>query len=98
MTDTMLAGRLDLAKPHFEVTEVPIPEPSGEEVRISVKAAGVCLSDLHLIDGPLTVADGGTVTLGHEVAGRRSHGTGTPSSATRCPGSSSPSAPTCRPG
>ena len=69
MTDTMLAGRLDLEKQHFEVTEVPIPEPSADEVRISVKAAGVCLSDLHLIDGTLTVANGGTVTLGHEVSG-----------------------------
>jgi D-arabinose 1-dehydrogenase-like Zn-dependent alcohol dehydrogenase len=69
MTDTMLAGRLDLEKLHFEVREVPIPEPAADEVRIAVGAAGVCLSDLHLIDGTLVIANGGTVTLGHEVAG-----------------------------
>ncbi|HEX3778686.1 MAG TPA: zinc-binding dehydrogenase [Pseudonocardiaceae bacterium] len=69
MTDTMLAGRLDLEKLHFEVREVPVPQPGADEVRIAVAAAGVCLSDLHLIDGTLPVKGVGTVTLGHEVAG-----------------------------
>jgi D-arabinose 1-dehydrogenase-like Zn-dependent alcohol dehydrogenase len=64
----MLAGRLDFTTLSFAVEEVPVPEPAPDEVLIAVAAAGVCLSDLHLIDGTLTVG-GGKVTLGHEVAG-----------------------------
>ncbi|MFG1644008.1 zinc-binding dehydrogenase [Amycolatopsis sp. NPDC049252] len=67
MGDTMLAGRLDLDKREFGVEEVPIPVPGPGEVRIAVAAAGVCLSDLHLIDG--TLPGTGRVTLGHEVSG-----------------------------
>jgi threonine dehydrogenase-like Zn-dependent dehydrogenase len=72
MVDTMLAGRLNTESLHFEVEEVPIPEPAGDEVLVAVAAAGVCLSDVHLIDGSLPVRGNGgdnKVTLGHEVAG-----------------------------
>ncbi|MQY08622.1 zinc-binding dehydrogenase [Actinomadura macrotermitis] len=71
MTATMLAGRLNVATLDFQVTEVPVPEPGPGEVRIRVEAAGVCLSDVHLIDGGLKplFLPGDTVTLGHEVAG-----------------------------
>lgn len=70
MTDTMLAGRLNLRTRHFEVEEVPIPQPGPDEVRIAVAAAGVCLSDLHLIDGTLSPQGAPvSVTLGHEVSG-----------------------------
>lgn len=67
----MLAGRLNLATRKFAVEEVPVPEPGDDEVRIAVGAAGVCLSDVHLIDGTLRLSgdDLKTVTLGHEVAG-----------------------------
>lgn len=70
MTD-MLAGRLNVATRKFEVTRVPVPEPTYGQVRIKVEAAGVCLSDVHLIDGTLTPLHlpGDEVTLGHEVAG-----------------------------
>jgi D-arabinose 1-dehydrogenase-like Zn-dependent alcohol dehydrogenase len=71
MVDTMLAGRLDTAALRFEVEEVPVPEPAADEVLVAVAAAGVCLSDVHLIDGSLPVRSDGDpkVTLGHEVAG-----------------------------
>lgn len=65
----MLAGRLNLATRHFAVEEVPIPQPADDEVRIAVRAAGVCLSDLHLIDGTLALGEDRVVTLGHEVSG-----------------------------
>lgn len=67
----MLAGRLEIASRTFAVREVPEPEPGRGEVRIRVRAAGVCLSDVHLIDGSLTPQFLGSpeVTLGHEVAG-----------------------------
>jgi threonine dehydrogenase-like Zn-dependent dehydrogenase len=50
---------------------VPVPAPGPGQVRIKVGAAGVCLSDVHLISGlvgPLRNADAER-TLGHEVAG-----------------------------
>jgi threonine dehydrogenase-like Zn-dependent dehydrogenase len=67
----MLAGRLHLDDLTFAVEEIPIPVPGPGEVFIEVKAAGVCLSDVHLIDGTLRPAfkPSGDVTLGHEVAG-----------------------------
>jgi threonine dehydrogenase-like Zn-dependent dehydrogenase len=67
----MLAGRLEISTRKFAVREVPVPEPGPGQVRIRVRAAGVCLSDVHLIDGSLRppFLDGDEVTLGHEVAG-----------------------------
>ncbi|WP_060902689.1 zinc-binding dehydrogenase [Streptomyces europaeiscabiei] len=73
---TMLAGRLHLDTRTFAVEEVPLPVPGPGEVLVEVRAAGVCLSDVHLIDGSLSpafpvdaVANSRAVTLGHEVAG-----------------------------
>ena len=69
--DSMLAGRLNVATSDFTVTEVPVPAPGPLEVLVRVRAAGICLSDVHLIDGQLRplFLPGDTVTLGHEVAG-----------------------------
>lgn len=70
--DTMLAGRFHLDTKKFLVEEVPVPVPGPGEVLIEVKAAGVCLSDLHLIDGtisPLFLGPSNAVTVGHEVSG-----------------------------
>jgi D-arabinose 1-dehydrogenase-like Zn-dependent alcohol dehydrogenase len=68
---TMLAGRLNVRTRKFSVERIPVPVPGPGEVRVQVGAAGVCLSDVHLIDGLLRPAllDGDVVTLGHEVAG-----------------------------
>jgi D-arabinose 1-dehydrogenase-like Zn-dependent alcohol dehydrogenase len=72
----MLAGRLyPGADERFRVEEVPVPEPGPGEVLIKVGAAGVCLSDVHLIEGmlkPLFLRDE-AVVLGHEVAGTVEH-------------------------
>ena len=68
---TMIAGRLNVRTGSFAVADVPIPEPGPGQVRIRVEAAGVCQSDVHLIDGSLRpqFLVGDAVTLGHEVAG-----------------------------
>lgn len=68
---TMLAGRLNVETKEFALSEVPIPEPGPGFVRVKVGAAGVCLSDVHLIQGLLRpqFLQGSEVTLGHEVAG-----------------------------
>jgi D-arabinose 1-dehydrogenase-like Zn-dependent alcohol dehydrogenase len=67
----MKAGRIRVSTRTFEVTEVPVPQAAEGEVRIKVEAAGVCLSDVHFLDGTLKPGylKGDEVTLGHEVAG-----------------------------
>lgn len=67
----MKAGRINVTTRDFEVKEIPTPTPSDDEVRIKVGAAGVCLSDVHFLDGTLSPGylKGDEVTLGHEVAG-----------------------------
>ena len=65
----MLAYRLFADGPRL--AEVPTPEPTGDEVLIKIAGAGVCHSDLHVIDA---VAKGASwfeppFTLGHENTG-----------------------------
>ncbi|GAB1339567.1 zinc-binding dehydrogenase [Streptomyces sp. E-15] len=69
--ETMLAARLHVPSRTLRVEEVPRPQPGPGEVLVKVEAAGVCLSDVHLIDGTLKpfLLRGDTVTLGHEVSG-----------------------------
>lgn len=45
-----------------------MPEPSGTEVRVRVAGAGICHTDLHIVDGTQARVEL-PVTLGHEVAG-----------------------------
>ncbi|MCX5602048.1 NAD(P)-dependent alcohol dehydrogenase [Streptomyces phaeochromogenes] len=53
------------------LTEVARPIPRADEVLIRVEAAGVCRSDLHVLDARPGVLPYRTpFTLGHEVAGR----------------------------
>jgi D-arabinose 1-dehydrogenase-like Zn-dependent alcohol dehydrogenase len=64
----MRAARFDQTKRTLEVVDVPTPEPEPHEVLVRVQACGVCLSDVHLIDGSLPgLLD--VVTPGHEPAG-----------------------------
>ncbi|MFD7562288.1 zinc-binding dehydrogenase [Streptomyces tendae] len=67
----MLAARLHVPSRTLRLEEVPRPQPGPGEVLVKVEAAGVCLSDVHLVDGTLTplLLRGDTVTLGHEVSG-----------------------------
>ncbi|RAJ47090.1 D-arabinose 1-dehydrogenase-like Zn-dependent alcohol dehydrogenase [Kitasatospora sp. SolWspMP-SS2h] len=67
----MRAVRLHVPTRTLGVEEVERPVPGPGQVLVKVEAAGVCLSDVHLIDGSLTplYLPGESVTLGHEVAG-----------------------------
>jgi D-arabinose 1-dehydrogenase-like Zn-dependent alcohol dehydrogenase len=70
----------DFHAPLQEV-DAPTPPPSGTQVLIKVKAAGVCHSDLHIWEGgynlghgrkPLSLKDRGVslpLTMGHETVG-----------------------------
>jgi propanol-preferring alcohol dehydrogenase len=64
----MRAVRLDAPGGALRVTDVPLPEPSGTQVRIRVGGCGVCRTDLHIVDGTQRRVEL-PVTLGHEVAG-----------------------------
>lgn len=64
----MRAIRLHAAGEALRVQEVPLPEPTGFEVRIAVQGAGVCHTDLHIADG-IQQRVRLPLTLGHEIAG-----------------------------
>lgn len=52
----------------LELVDTPVPEPGPGEVRIAVSGAGLCHSDLHVLDmGEAWPAFG--LTIGHEGAG-----------------------------
>jgi len=70
--ELMRAARLHFPTHTLTVEDVPKPVPGPGQVLIKVAAAGVCMSDVHLIDGTLGLPPhlkGDTVTLGHEVSG-----------------------------
>lgn len=48
--------------------ECPDPEPGPGEVRLRVRACGVCRTDLHVVDGDLP-ARRGQIIPGHEIVG-----------------------------
>lgn len=52
----------------LEFVRRPLPEPAADQVRIAVRACGVCRTDLHVVDGDLPFP-GHPVVPGHEVVG-----------------------------
>ncbi len=52
---------------HVDVVTVPDPEPGSGQVVLDVAAAGICGTDLHIVDDEFPTIP--PVTLGHEVAG-----------------------------
>ena len=59
-----------LTAPHTtQLRTIPQPEPGPGEVLVRVGAAGVCHSDLHIIDAPDALGMPIPLTLGHENAG-----------------------------
>jgi len=74
------AARIVEPNKPLEVIELPSPKPTGNEVIVKVKAAGVCHSDLHLWEGGYDLGDGNflkvtdrgvkyPITPGHEIVG-----------------------------
>jgi propanol-preferring alcohol dehydrogenase len=66
----MLAARLHAGETRLRLEEVPTPEPVGDQVLVLVAGAGVCRSDLHVLDGAFEELVSRPVTMGHEIAGR----------------------------
>jgi len=53
----------------LRLEDVRLREPRADEVLVRVVGAGVCRSDLHIVDGELAHFVKEPVTLGHEIAG-----------------------------
>ena len=62
---------MQLRQPHSPLVPVELPdrEPGRDEIRIDVRACGVCRTDLHVVDGELDRASL-PVVPGHEIVGR----------------------------
>ena len=64
----MRAAVFDSASRELSLEDVPTPDPGPDEVLVRVAACGICLSDVHLIDGTLPTPLP-RVIPGHEPAG-----------------------------
>jgi D-arabinose 1-dehydrogenase-like Zn-dependent alcohol dehydrogenase len=65
----MLAARLVKPGEPLRLDQLPVPEPSADEVLVKVAACGLCGTDLHLaVAGDIPV-ERVPITLGHEGAG-----------------------------
>ncbi len=66
----MRAAVLPDFKAPLEIQDVPVPDPGPGEVLIRVAGAGLCHSDLHLVDGEISgLPPRMPWILGHEVTG-----------------------------
>jgi propanol-preferring alcohol dehydrogenase len=63
----MKAVRLHQVGNGVQVDDIPVPRPTGDEVLIRVEAAGLCGSDLHILNGRTPLPHYPRV-LGHEIA------------------------------
>jgi alcohol dehydrogenase, propanol-preferring len=50
----------------IELAELPTPVPSADQLLVRVRACGVCRTDLHLLDGEVTIAHP-PVVPGHQI-------------------------------
>jgi len=66
--ETMRAARFHGPGTGVVVEDVPVPEPGPLEVVVGIEACGICLSDVHLLDGSLGALKI-PITPGHEAAG-----------------------------
>lgn len=59
---------LMLNAPHdVQLVDLPVPEPAPDEIRIQVRASGICGTDLHIIEGTFPAKL--PLVLGHEFSG-----------------------------
>ncbi|HMD51119.1 MAG TPA: alcohol dehydrogenase catalytic domain-containing protein, partial [Solirubrobacteraceae bacterium] len=82
MTERVPSGEMravlfdDVGQP-LRLASRPIPEPGPGQLLLRVQACGVCRTDLHLLDGEVTIAEKPRV-LGHQIVGTvLSEGSGT---------------------
>ena len=54
---------------NMEIREIPDPKPGPKEVKIEVKAAGICGSDIHIYHDSIAIPLNLPVVIGHEFSG-----------------------------
>src|SRR5262245_41959388 len=59
---------LDAPRQPLRLAEVAVPTPGPAQVRIRVKACGLCRTDLHVVDGELTEPKL-PIVPGHQIVG-----------------------------
>ena len=64
----MRAMILDKPGLPLEMREVPVPEPSPNQLLIKISACGVCRTDLHILDGELA-SPSLPLIPGHQIVG-----------------------------
>lgn len=64
----MMAMVLERPREPLRERDLPIPEPSANQLRVRVRACAVCRTDLHIVDGELARPKLPLV-LGHEIVG-----------------------------
>src|SRR4051812_50178274 len=72
MSSTMRAVQVVGYHQSLEMAEIPVPEVTGPfDVIVKIGGAGVCRTDLHILEGPGADKSGVTLpyTIGHEDAG-----------------------------
>ncbi len=69
----MRAMVLSAQRRPLELRDLPVPEPGPGQVRLRVRACGVCRTDLHVVDGDLTHPKLPLV-LGHQIVGETDDG------------------------
>jgi alcohol dehydrogenase, propanol-preferring len=65
---TMRAMVFDAPHQPLRATELPVPEPGAGQALLEVLACGVCRTDLHLLDGEVSIGAPPRV-LGHQIVG-----------------------------
>ena len=65
----MRAARFHAYGQLLQIDEIPTPTPGPGEVVVSVRGAGFCHSDIHVIDGEIPILPRMPLVLGHENAG-----------------------------
>jgi L-iditol 2-dehydrogenase len=56
-------------KGFVELRDIPVPVPGPHEVRIKVEYAGICASDLHILNADIAIRIKPPVVMGHEFSG-----------------------------
>ena len=54
---------------NMEIRDVPEPSPKAGEIKVQVKHAGICGSDLHIYHSDIDIPVNPPVTIGHEFSG-----------------------------
>jgi 2-desacetyl-2-hydroxyethyl bacteriochlorophyllide A dehydrogenase len=65
----VLAARYYEPRKPLKLEQVELPKVQDDDVLVRIKAAGVCHSDLHTINGLFPPAKPPPITLGHEMSG-----------------------------